>query len=456
MSKETDIIVKILTELRKISASPFPAPNADIRPEIPGWISAGGEKTLIINNAISGLIGDLSRCLHDADPSLAKSISMKDWADVVRRVLGPLLGAIDLVDPLEASSDAVLASLRDELIHTNWNFNKRTFLFGCSLIKHHEISPFSVGPVTIWNRSSWLNHALAQGRIGRVTHQRLAAAWSGKKLRRRNPSLESSNENDILDAVGIAPYICSVETDGLFGEFAKEKALLAARLTLLGVALMWATPSKALKEINLVYDGPPYRQIYAFFQVRPEILGGSRWTKSVHGVSLFGDAWEPLVTERNDWWAILGETLEFLLSNDGKVARPRLMNSFAHSLIWLHEACREPTPMIAVTKFMASLDALAGGRGTDSGGIVDLVCARIGQDRTSPIRPGGPTFAAAIKDLYKEGRSRVIHGGSNRIGYDWQNERELAESFARICMVLCFEWAVANPSCDDPKMMALP
>jgi hypothetical protein len=454
LSKETDIIGRILTELRTISDSPFSKPSADGMLEIPGWISAGDDESLIINSAISGWIGDLSSYLHDADPSLARSISVQDWAEVVRRVLGPILGATDLDDSLETSSEVVLASLRDELTHTNWNFNKRTFLFGCSLIEHHEISPFSVGPVTIWNRSNWLNHALAEGRIARVTHQRVAATWSGRKLRRRKPSLESSNENDILDATGMAPYICSVETEGLFGEFAKEKALLAARLTLLGVGLMWSRPSKALKEINLVYDGPPYRQTYAYFQDRPEILGGSRWIKSLHGVSLFGDMWEPLIAQRNSWWAILAETLEFLLSNDGQVVRPRLMNSFAHSLIWLHEACREPTPMIAVTKFMASLDALAGGSG--SGGIIDLVCARIGQDRTSPIRAGGPTFSAAIKNLYKEGRSRPIHGGSDRLGYDWQDQRELAESLARICMIFCFDWAAANPSCDDLKVMARP
>jgi hypothetical protein len=308
--------------------------------------------------------------------------------------------------------------------------------------------------VTVWDRSSWLNHALAERRITRVTHRRLAARWSGEKLQRRQPSLESSNEDHIVDAIGTAHYICSVETDGLFGEFAKEKALLAARLTLLGVSLMWASPSRALKDINLVYDGLPYRQTYAFFQDRPEIMYGSRWTNSLHGKSLFGDAWEPMIGERDNWWAILGETLEFLLSKDGKVPRPRLMNSFAHSLIWLHEACREPIPMIAVTKFMASLDALAGG--SRSGGIIDLVCARIGRDRTSPIRLGGPTFAEAIQNLYNEGRSRLVHGSSNRLGYDWQHQRELAESLARICIILCFEWAEANPNCDDPKMMLVP
>jgi hypothetical protein len=119
LTKETDTIGKILIELRKISVSPFPAPITDGRLELPSWISAGGDETLIINSSINGFIAELSRSLYDADPSLAKSISVQDYAGVIKRVIGPLLGAIDLDDPFEASSETVLTLLRDELIQTN-------------------------------------------------------------------------------------------------------------------------------------------------------------------------------------------------------------------------------------------------------------------------------------------------------------------------------------------------
>lgn len=372
---------------------------------------------------------------------------------MVQRVIGPLLGAVDLEVPFETSAEGIFTKLSEELASTDWNFKKRTFLFGCSMINHHSIPPFPVGPVAITRRDLWLDHALAQGRITQVTHRRLVAHWSGsgKKLRDRKGSVDSSNERDIIDAIGNAPFVCSVETDGLFGDFAKQKALLAARLVLLGVALMWASPRKALEDINLIFDGPPYRQTYAFYQERPEILGGSRWVNMLHGLLLFGDLWEPLVDKHKDWWLILAEAIEFLLGGPANAARPKLMNSFAHALIWFHEACREPLPMIAITKFMSSLDALAcGGK---SKGILALACARLGVTAETPVRSDGPHFKTAIDELYSQGRSRLLHGNSDRLGQDWEGQRSLAESLSRHCLILCFHWAVEHSACDDPKQM---
>lgn len=453
MSKESEIIVRILAELKAIQGAPFPRFAGAAVPELPSWISAGDGKSLIINRAIGQLIADLAGHLHAAKPLLMNAISGSDWSSLVRNVIGPILGAIDLDDPIGASADEALARLNEELNRTDWNFDKRTFLFGCSLVDHHAIPSFTVGPITIRRRNTWLDHALDQGRITQVTHRRLTARWSGKKLRPRKLSLENSNERDIIDSVGEAPFVCSVETDGLFGDFAKEKALLAARLTLLGVALMWASPRKALQEINLVYDGPPYLQRYTFYQKRPEMLGGSRWVNSLHGISLFGDAWEPLIAMRSDWWTILAETIRFLLGDPNQVERPKLMNSFAHALIWFHEACREPIPMIAITKFMSCLDSLACGR--RASGIIALVSARMGVNHDTPIRKDGPSFKITINDLYSQGRSRLLHGNSDRLGRDWENPRGLTEALARICLTQCFHWAAEHATCDDPKQMAV-
>ena len=381
-------------------------------------------------------------------------MSRKDWSSLVQRVVGPILSAIDLDDSVETAADEALTAINNELNATDWNFHKRTFLFGCSFVDHDEIPAFIVGPVTIRRRHAWLDHSLEQGRITPVTHRRLSAHWSGKKLRRRKASLESSNERSIIDTVGQAPFICSVETQGLFGNVAKEKALRAARFTLLGVALMWVSPRKALQDINLVYDGPPYRQTYAFFQERPELLGGSRWVNSLDGLSLFGDSWTPLITKRQDWWLILEEAIRFILGDPSQAKRPKLMNCFSHALIWFHEACREPVPVIAIAKFISCLDSLACGR--KASGIMTLVSARMGVKPDKPIREGGQSFKVVIENLYQQGRSRLLHGNSDKLGHDWENQRDLAELIARSCLILCFHWAAAHAASDDPKQMAMP
>ncbi|WP_150126857.1 hypothetical protein [Sphingomonas panacis] len=453
MSKESEILALILGRLKGIQDFPIGSPGG-VLTEFPSWISAGDGKSLIVNREIGKLIADLANGLYAKKPMLSNSISAKDWLSLVTRVVGPILAAIDLENPIQMAANKALAELNKELDDTDWNFHKRTFLFGCSFIQRHEIPPFTVGPVTIRRRETWLDHFLEQGRITPVTHRRLKARWSGKKLRPRKRSPERFAEEDIIEAVGEAPFICSVETDGLFGEVAKEKALLAARLTLLGVALMWASPRKALEDINLVYDGPPYRQVYNFYQERSDMLGGSRWVNSLYGISLFKEAWEPLIAKHSDWWTILSETIRFLLGHPDRTSRPKLMNSFAHALIWFHEACREPMPIIAITKFMSCLDALACGR--MASGITALVSRQIGVEPDAPIREDGPSFKKAIDDLYSQGRSRLLHGNSDRLGHDWEDQRGLAETLARLCLIACFHWAVEHPTCSDPRQMALP
>lgn len=452
---QTAIIVAILGELASMdSAPPFSKAVTNGRFELPQWISAGDGTSLVINRKISNLIRGLADTLYEAQPAMARSISRADWAGLVRRVIGPLLGNTDLDGPVKANAETILANLQHELATTEWNYNKRTFLFGCSFIEHHDIPPFTITPVTIWKREKWLDHALANGQISKISYQRLLARWAGKSIKKRKPSHDSANEHAVADAIGGAPYVCTVETDGVFGEVAKEKAATGARFALLGVALMWASPTKAMAELNLIFDGTPYRQTYAYFQDRPEILGGSKWIHSLQGLSLFGDLWEPMVQRRTDWWKTLAEVISYWLSPDGKVQRPQLMNQFAQALIWFHEACREPISMIATTKFMATLDALAcGGKGR---GIKTLIASRWRVAESSPIRADGPSFSSVIEDLYSQGRSRLIHGSSDRIGHDWQDQRDLAESLARITLILCLHWAADHPNVDDPKSMARP
>lgn len=452
---KTEIIAAILNQLRDINSVPlFSTGSKNDQLELPQWISAGDGASITINSAISNLIWELAAEIYDEKPAMAKAISRKDWAGLVQRVIGPLLGNTDLDAPPENSASILLTNLQHELATTEWNYKKRTFLFGCSFIQNDDSPPLPIGPVTVWKREKWLDQALENGRITKVSYRRVLAQWTGKSVKKRKPSRDSANENAVVDAVGGAPYVCTVETNGIFGEVAKEKAVMAARFALLGVALMWNSPTKAMAELNLVFDGRPYRQTYAFFQDRPEILNGSKWLHSLHGLSLFGDLWPSMIQQRADWLKTISEAIDCWLSPDGNVQRPKLMNQFVQALIWFHEACRESMPMIATTKFMAALDALAcGGKGR---GIKILIKSRLGVAENQPVRADGPSFSQVIDQLYSQGRSRLIHGSSDRIGHDWQDQKELAQSLARITLIMCLQWAADHPNFDDPNLMLQP
>ena len=93
---QTAIIVAILGELKSIaSATPFSKVMSNGQLDLPQWISAGENESLVINRKISDLIWDLANALYAAQPAMANAISRKDWAGIVQRVIGPLLGRVD-------------------------------------------------------------------------------------------------------------------------------------------------------------------------------------------------------------------------------------------------------------------------------------------------------------------------------------------------------------------------
>jgi hypothetical protein len=107
---------------------------------------------------------------------------------------------------------------------------------------------------------------------------------------------------------------------------------------------------------------------------------------------------------------------------------------------------------MAMVGFAASLDAL--GKGTKTKGILMVLEARLGIKRTGAINPQGPTFQSLLDTIYSEGRSRTIHGTSQKIGYDWTNMRGTAEHLARYALVACLAHVAQTPGAtqtDDLK-----
>jgi hypothetical protein len=108
--------------------------------------------------------------------------------------------------------------------------------------------------------------------------------------------------------------------------------------------------------------------------------------------------------------------------------------------------------LMGIVKFSASMDALA--VGTEDRGIRRVINARLKIKDETPIRPAGPTMKQVIDQIYKPGRSRTIHGTTDKLGHDWTVTRGLAEQWARLCLVSCIEWVGNNSLSDDPAQLA--
>jgi len=72
------------------------------------------------------------------------------------------------------------------------------------------------------------------------------------------------------------------------------------------------------------------------------------------------------------------------------------------------------------------------------------------------IRADGQPYKVVVNELYLQGRSRLVHGNSDRLGHDWDDLRGLGETLARRRLIHCFHWAAPHCESGDPQQMSVP
>lgn len=419
---------------------------------LPRLIPAGNGGAIQITKDIDDRISDLSSELKAERPELNKNVRNEEWRSWVRSAIGPLLSRTKFSDPIEQSAAELLTLLTDQITELISTLGPAEYSFGTTFLNAVGLASFSVGPVTFEPRNLWLTRKLSDGTITTTMHRRITLAWNGSKLRPRKKNVDNLRERDITDAVGGCPFVCSVEVDGLSSEAGREIALSAARLGLTCISLIWTESSKALRGMNLRIDGGlRYDRILRFVPGKI-MLQGSRLHGLPHGPSITPSDWSKVLTDNTEFFSAAGEVLSYFVSSDGNVARPKLMNTLTQSLLWFNEGCRESNDLLGIVDFAASLDALGGGQKAKA--ILAVLEARLGVKATDAVYKDGPTLKSVIDTIYSDGRSRAIHGTSDKIGHDWTRTRSHAEALARLAIFASLHWAGANPGAkDDPSLL---
>lgn len=451
MPEATSLITEIILELTSIQGKPPRALVEDGDFPIPPMIPAGDDRSIWVTKSIERNITALAKLLHAGDATLALRYTDAEWRSCVRSAIGPQLAKIDLDGDASANAATVLAAVRATLSAPASIIEEREHAFACTLFGKIDTAPFAIGPLRFEPREDWLKRKTDDGDIPSDIADRVLAQWAGQTLERLTDNLSHWREEAIIDGVGHCPFVCSVKTAGYANDAGTDKALTAARLGLTMIALVWQTPSKTLEGFNLLYDRSVHHQRALSFTPGKVTLPGSKLSHLPHGPTLKAGEWENELATRAPYFRVCGEILDYMLSADGSVARPNLMNTLAQSFIWFHEACRETVGLMAVVNFSAAMDTLACGR--KSSGIRQLINTRLGIADTKPVFAGGPTLKAAIELIYSEGRSRAIHGVSKKIGHDWTSTRDLAEQLARLSLAMCVVWAAKHPNEDDPELL---
>lgn len=448
MHTKSALISHIIQELRKTQSDEWKnSPKNPVRRvSFPPRLWLGDGRSFGVTEDLLRAILAFTRIYWDNSPTLKPRFKINELNKLTEHAFANALVELNL-DLNDEQLHQIVSERVAELLHEQIERHDRPVVLtlGCHLIEGDEAFPIEIGPVLFETRECWRNRMLTTGKLSTVTARRLHAHWNGKALRKRKRSFDEDAERSILNAIGNCPVVCSVATEGLSGKYIQEKGLLAARLAISAISLTWHQPSQGLRWMNLLYDRRLPHRHTVLFGAGTNVGAHSECTELPMGRHVEPELIENL-RDKNWLFDQIGEALRGYVQPNKIIAQPNFMDALFLSLWWYNEACRETQDQIATTKFAASMDVLAGGKGDSE--IVRLIGAQLGPKPDDALMRDGRTTKQVISQIYCKGRSKLIHGSSDNFSHDWTQLRASAEAIGRLLIILCSRWISENKESD--------
>ncbi len=397
--------------------------------DITGILNLGKIKQIPVDRETNRLILTLSRCLLEQTFSDQRSrFTDSDWHAIVRETLGDAIYD-EIIGEAGAEETArdVLLKIKNAIRKIIDQIQERTFVFGCHFSKTEDFAPLSIGPVCFEPKAIWLSRIQSKGMISKITLSRIERSWRDKRLRKRKKFKDAWLERGLLETIGDGGYVCSVSVGRAGSEAGLYKALTAARLALAAVAMCFRSPSRVLRDMVLIRDVGRLKKQHIEFSSNEEfswkmclsyMSGGTDFLTEQEGKQLSKDFSREFATA--------GKAIRVFTHGDTAVDQPKLMQALFQSLLWFYEAEKEDLDPVAIAKFCASMEALSGG-GRETG-IRQLIQSHFPHWNDEELRD-------TVRRLYSKVRGRTLHGTNTQLGYDWKNDRALAEYFASLCLL---------------------
>ena len=263
MPSKDDLIHKILSELRRAQIERWsPPPPGKVRQILlPPSLPLSDGRQMSVTSGLLGAVSDYSKVILSNKPDLKSRFKNAELYQLVATSFGGALQTVDLDKSNMELSDKVKNDV-DAKLHEMIERHREPIqlTLGCHLFDGEAAYPIAIGPVVFETREQWLSRAEYEGKLSAITARRLKATWDGRTLQKRKATYDSINERAMLDTVGQCLAVCTVSTDGLSSKMIKEKGLLAARLAMTAISLIWTRPSQGLSWMNLRYDGETFHR----------------------------------------------------------------------------------------------------------------------------------------------------------------------------------------------------
>lgn len=417
--------------------------------ELPSFFTTADKLTVYPDEVLSRSMSEVSNALWDESHENSVLHTREEWWRFVQSGFAAVLRKEHLEWDREFAVAALVSGLREHMTQVAHSHPEREFAFGCSLLDEPGKTLPHFAHALLETREAWLTRKLGDGAISSVTARRIQAAWAGGSVARRRPSLDAANERSVLRGIDKAKFVCTVRTRRFAAKAAEQRAVMAARLALLALSLIWARPVRALQGLNLAFDGlRRSRQVLAFSQ--GHVLETWSEEKDPHAPWAPAEAWEAAVAEYKETFEAANEAIGFVLLPPGEAQRPNLMLALSQAMLWFHKACREPLDLMAIVNCATALDALAMGKRAT--GIERLLCARL-RLGVHDVCIGMLTVKQVVHEIYNLTRNQASHGREPPFGRDWSRLRAVSEALTRRVILECLEWSADHPTSDDPHRL---
>ena len=437
------IIQCIVGEIEEVNKPPYLEKFNNAPNKIPGFISTGEGGSLLVNQTIETNIRKVADWYSNQRPELKGKCTKKEWHAATRAIVGRSYKEISPNDSLEQRGrhfkQLVESKINEYLSRHNTYFQS----FGCSLFRQPLDSEYTIGPVTFYPVQIWLNKALNDQLINNTEYQRLSSVSFGENSDSANESLEEFREQSIYDMLNGSQQVCTVETEGLAPELARERSLVAARLAQTSIALHRLQPSEVLEGMRLTGDGGT--QNIVTITSTPE--AGLGWHSEIVGLNFFEcNNIASFVGDRRSFYDLAGRMIACWTSSTEYSRASDMLRGLSQALYFFGGGCKDDDKLMSIVKFTASLEALA--KRKNSSGILELLKARFNMSEDDLITPD-KTLKQMVDLIYNRARSRTLHGTNADLLHDWSSVETTAEIITRNCIVNSMYFLMENPDARE-------
>lgn len=438
MSKLISTLEGVIAELLFCGSSerPWELNGKSAIPSIPSILPVSNEGGIFTSVKAERGIAELARQLREADQEIARNFSFAEWQKVVRSHIGRCIDFDQGDAPNGNQTESVLTKLRASVLGFKNKNAQASHTFGCFLFEAPDFKGFRIGPVQFDNRATWLDDLQHSGKVSDSVHRRVSQVWMGRKPKKRTgkgrtAAFDKLVEDAILSSVGSCTYVCTVDTNILGNELARDNAALAARMAIASIDLIWGRSRNNAHTTGLLIDTLPIRRTDVSFNANKTVSINKQLQQITNGHNISQATWDSIFGQWGSVFSTVGRLLSSFLAHSA-VDQPESTIPLYHALFWYYRASRDSNSLTATVSFASCLDALAGGKKT--GGILNLIESLLGIEN-SRTNSRGETLKEQISRIYGLARSRTLHGNNPLVAYDWEQTRVEAEWYARQCLI---------------------